>query len=366
MIEVRDANDSDKEIWNQIAAQSEDGWAFHLFEWKEVLPSFSLKPRYLLAEEEGEVVGILPFCEYNAVAGLRFFDSLGIGHAGVAVKPGADKQKIHSAFVDKIDKLAKKRAAAFAVLRCSPDAPLNITTQCKVRWLAAHGFEEKPHYTFLLDLEKTKDELWLGFDRSNRKQIKKAQKHDFKLKKVSLSQGMKDFYNLLDINYKSTGLVTPPYSLFDNLVKIFGSGDVLELHFVMKDKEPVAGLLSICYKNVVYTWFRGSNPKFNKEYPNHLMYWSMMQEYKERGIKWFDFVGVRPYQLDGSDTKNLGVYDFKRSWGGELIRESIGIKTYRPIVKSVFETGFTFFNAAVPTFIKKLLGRDRISLFGLL
>ena len=60
-VSVQDATDTDGAAWDRYLATRPDGSFYHLFGWRQVLRStLGLEPVYLLACENGQIVGVLP------------------------------------------------------------------------------------------------------------------------------------------------------------------------------------------------------------------------------------------------------------------------------------------------------------------
>src|SRR5215207_10328140 len=60
-ISVQDALDADAAAWDRYLESRPDGSFYHLFGWRRVLQSsLRLEPMYLLARDNGEIVGVLP------------------------------------------------------------------------------------------------------------------------------------------------------------------------------------------------------------------------------------------------------------------------------------------------------------------
>ena len=60
-LRVRGYVAADKERWNEFVRAHPEGTFFHLAEWQEVLrDAFGHRSRYLLAESDGRIRGVLP------------------------------------------------------------------------------------------------------------------------------------------------------------------------------------------------------------------------------------------------------------------------------------------------------------------
>ena len=61
MIRLRLANEEDRDFWNNIVEQSDNGTIYHTWEWKQVIEQgLGDKAYYIIAEENNDLVGIFP------------------------------------------------------------------------------------------------------------------------------------------------------------------------------------------------------------------------------------------------------------------------------------------------------------------
>jgi FemAB-related protein (PEP-CTERM system-associated) len=114
-------------------------------------------------------------------------------------------------------------------------------------------------------------------------------------------------YNLYCITLRRLG--SPNYSrrLFHSLLKHYGDDCVC---LVVLDKgEPVAGVVSIVFRDEIVPCSSGSADVGMQRDANNVMYLRLMEYAVRRGLRWFDFNRTR--------RDNPGPYDFKRHHGFE-------------------------------------------------
>lgn len=67
-LQIRKMNHQDMSAWDNYVDNHQDGTFFHLTGWYHVIKSvFKHKPQYLLAEQDGQIVGVLPFSNRKAI-----------------------------------------------------------------------------------------------------------------------------------------------------------------------------------------------------------------------------------------------------------------------------------------------------------
>jgi FemAB-related protein (PEP-CTERM system-associated) len=154
--------------------------------------------------------------------------------------------------------------------------------------------------TMLLRLEAG---MWDRLDRKVRNQIRKAQKSNL-VAETGGRELVRDFYAVFARNMRDLG--TPVYTprLFENVIAAFP--DRAGMHVVRLDGRPIAAGLRFRYRKTVEVPWASSIRDFNNLCPNHLLYWSVLEEAVRDGCTTLDF---------GRSTPNEGTYKFKEQWG---------------------------------------------------
>ena len=87
----------------------------------------------------------------------------------------------------------------------------------------------------------------------------------------------------------------------------------------------VAGQVRLCYKNLVYAWFAGSDDTYFKMRPNDFLMWNVIVWAHRNGYKYFDFGG------GGEPGVPYGVRDYKMKYGCEIADYGRYIFKHRPL-----------------------------------
>ena len=67
-ITIRPMTPGDISSWNSYVLSAEMGTFFHLAEWREIFSqAFGFKPHFLLAEQDGHIVGVLPMVHQQSL-----------------------------------------------------------------------------------------------------------------------------------------------------------------------------------------------------------------------------------------------------------------------------------------------------------
>ncbi len=357
MIKVELMKETDSKEWNDFTDSNDYGWAMHRTEWEKLMPFFGLKPMYLTAKENEKIVGIIPLVHFKNRF-VNFLDSPGIGNAGLCVKQ-KNKEKIIKAILEKIDEIAKKTNAHFFVNRANINSPKLVGKKADY-WLEEHGFQKSPEHTFLLDLEKPLEKIQKEMNRKCRKSIKISEKNNLKFEKGT-EKDIETYYKLHEKMCKRTGLGVEDFDYQKQLFDL--SKKKLANFFIIKHQNKIiGGSIQIAYKKVIHYWNTVYDPDFLHLKTNDFLIWNLIKFGKENKFKWLDLGGVRIKPIGFTDKKSLGMFRFKKTFGGELYEIPREIKVYKPLRKAFAFWLIRLYN----DFPVKIAGKDKISLFGLL
>jgi len=101
------------------------------------------------------------------------------------------------------------------------------------------------------------------------------------------------------------GVPPQPKKWFQSLMDCFG--DALQIRIALKGTKPIAGMLTIRYKDTLVYKYGGSDVSYNRFGGMHLLYWNSIQDAKRWGLRFFD--------LGRTDMQQSGLVIFKKRWG---------------------------------------------------
>ncbi len=274
--------------WDAYVNQHPDATFFHLSTWKQVLEGSLGHPcHYLYAEQEGEIVGVLPLGHVQS----RLFSNALIStpfcvYGGALVNDRQAREALEQAAVD----LARKLEVDYLELRYldSPDVKR----------------EGKDLYvTFRKQLEQEPEANLKVVPRKQRAMIRKGIKAG--LTSV-IDQNVERFYDVYAESVRNLGTPVFPKKYFQALKETFGNA--CEVLMVEDQGHPVAGVMNFYFRDQVLPYYGGGTAAARRLKANDFMYWEVMRRAVEKGIKIFDF---------GRSKKETGSYRFKTHWGFE-------------------------------------------------
>lgn len=274
--------------WDAFVEQSNDATFFHRAGWKRVLEkAFGHKAYFLYVTEGFNIVGILPLCHVKSFLFGSSLVSLPFCAYGGIVAQG------------------EKVAALLREAACSLAKELSVDT-LEFRNLSPSG-EDWPtkslYATFRKEIEADHDKILKSIPNKQRAVVRKGIKNG-----LSGEEGWhaERIYKVYSESVRNLG--TPVFSAkyFRVLREVFGD-DCRSLMITHEGKD-VAGVLSFYFKDQVLPYYAGSTAAARDLYAHGYMYWELMKNACDQGIKVFDY---------GRSKVGTGPYSFKKNWGFE-------------------------------------------------
>ena len=286
---IRYARDDDAAAWDAFVFKSANGTFFHRFGWRAIFRDvFDLTPHYLVAENGGEIIGILPLVHQKSI----FFGNSLIAApfcvegGSVAINPETrvrlDEEAISLVYKLKAGSLEYRSRVAN-----------------RTGWAVRKGL----YATFERELSSDDEENLQAIPRKQRAVVRKTLKS-------SLTSHVDGDANALFRVYSESvrNLGTPvfPKTYFEALLKIFGSD--CDVVVVREGSEPVSAVMNFYFRETVMPYYGGGRPAARRNGANDFMYWEVMRRAVARGYRRFDF---------GRSKAETGAFSFKKNWGFE-------------------------------------------------
>jgi len=116
-------------------------------------------------------------------------------------------------------------------------------------------------------------------------------------------QDFEDFWNIYKRTMERAGI---PARKKEHLLKVFSNHDLSKLFIVDVKKKPVGAYLTIFSKEVARFYYGGFLYESRRFHPNELGHWTIIQHFKNEGLKVYDMGGAGKTPKSG---------DFKFGWG---------------------------------------------------
>jgi CelD/BcsL family acetyltransferase involved in cellulose biosynthesis len=281
--------------WSEFLQRHPRASVFHTVAWLESLWwTYGYKPiAFTISPPGRKLENALVFCDIKSwLTGRRLVSLPFSDHCEPLVDDQADQHHLFGA----LEQLFHQKSWRYIEIR--PLRNLDRT---------ADFFHESEKYCFhQLDLSVDLDTLFRRFHKdSTQRKIRRAEREGLSIEEGRSETLVDTFYRLQLLTRRRHQLPPQPRSWFRNLADRFG--ETLKIRVASKDRQPVAAILTLRFKDVLVYKYGCSDSLFNNLGGMQLLFWSSIREAKESRLRLFD--------LGRSDCDNDGLITFKDRWG---------------------------------------------------
>ena len=290
--------------------------------WEGFIKTFTLAPFLQswyngeLNESLGEKSYRLGIYEGEELKGLAYFTLIKAKRGTFLFCPYGPLLKNWEHFkvlVEYLKKFGEENKVDF--IRISPFIEDNQKNQ---EFLKKNGFKKAPIHMlgetlWLLDLEKSEDELLMGMRKTHRNLIRRAIKENVEITKSDSEELVEEFMKLHGETVKRHHFVPYPDALFRNQVKFFRECQAA-LVFLGKHQNQTLASAIVMYYGGQGAYHHGASHT-TKIPVSYLMQWEAIKEAKKRGYKLYNFWGIAPPDAP-KDHPFKGITLFKTGFGG--------------------------------------------------
>ncbi len=193
----------------------------------------------------------------------------------------------------------------------------------------------QPRAEWVLDISLPEEELWMGFHKHARYNVRLAERAEAVVTVYKPSEApLETFYSLMQTtgNRDSFGIFDKSY--YASYLKTLSDNEGFMVIATIGGKPAAAGLF-VYYDKQAHYVFAGSSDDFRKIAPPYIVIWTAMEEAKKRGCTLFNFGGVTD-EVKGQDLG--GVTSFKKRFGGYRVEHENPIDfVYKPLKYALFK-----------------------------
>jgi lipid II:glycine glycyltransferase (peptidoglycan interpeptide bridge formation enzyme) len=165
-----------------------------------------------------------------------------------------------------------------------------------------------PAATYLLhklDLRSDLNAVFRSLDKDSvQRRIQRAQRAGLVEKCGRSDELLEEFYALFIITRGRHRVPPTPYAWFRNLIHYLDKA--LEIRLAYKDKTPIAAILTLQFRDVVYFKYGCSDARFNKFGATPWLLWRAIVAGKSKGVNEFD--------MGRTQEDHAGLLAFKNHW----------------------------------------------------
>lgn len=196
------------------------------------------------------------------------------------------------------------------------------------------GYTYVEHLNYLINLNRSIEDIWRDIHKSRRKGIKRAEKNGIFIKKIESELELDDCYHLIKETCKEVKIPFPDISLFKNAYRILSPNNMVDFYIALQNDTPVGTRVTLNYNGTIRDWYAGS--KKHIPYVNEALVWHILkQNAGKQNI--FDFGGA------GHPEKPYGVREFKKRFGGKEVNYGRYEKIHSIKKKMILDTAFRLY-----------------------
>ncbi|PTN11414.1 FemAB-related protein, PEP-CTERM system-associated [Nitrosomonas aestuarii] len=287
-VSIHEMQAKDKVRWDRFVEICPEATFFHRAGWKNVIEqAFNHQTRFLYAESNGEIQGVLPLAEINSflfghsLSSLPFCVYGGIAANSDIVRKELEWAAKELALQKKVDYLEYRN-----IRPVHPDWP-----------------RKDLHVTFRKAIDPDVEKNLLAIPRKQRAMVRKGLKYELG---AVVDEDVERFFYAYSRSVHRLGTPVFAKKYFQLLKEIFAED--CELLTITKDGKTISSVMSFYFRDEVLPYYGGGTDDARKLAANDFMYWELMRRSCERGYKTFDF---------GRSKRDSGSYSFKKNWGFE-------------------------------------------------
>jgi lipid II:glycine glycyltransferase (peptidoglycan interpeptide bridge formation enzyme) len=185
------------------------------------------------------------------------------------------------------------------------------------------GFGDvQPRFVFAIDVEdKSDDELLASFSQEWRRNIKKAEKSEVKVRQASFSD-LETFHTLYIETAKRDKFTPRPLNYFKQMWKSLNenSNNLAEMRLYIAEQENICHAACLWVRVGKHVWYTyGASSTSGRELrPSNAIQWQMMRDARDAGASIYDMRGIAATLNEKSPL--FGLLRFKIGTGGKVIQ----------------------------------------------
>jgi hypothetical protein len=322
-INIKIANEEDKEIWNNIVLNSPHGTIFHTWEWLRITEKHSGYTLYPLMGLDGDKkMAIFPvFYKKNLFIKSVFspppktaIPYLGPVFAEYNELKQNKREGLYFEFQKEVEEFIKtKLRPHYSFISISPGL-------LETRPFGWSGYQVEPKYNYSINLLLGEERILAGFTKNLRQTLKVSEKAGVTVESGG-EEELRRIYDMLAENYRKQKRKLP--ITLEYVLDIYRAfyPEHMNIFVAKHNHKTVGGMIDVHYKSKVYGWI-GNTKNSNTEYDiNELIQWKAIHLGCKDGLTEYEIIGANTPRLSQFKTKfnpELSIYfnatKYSSSW----------------------------------------------------
>ncbi|HKY49733.1 MAG TPA: GNAT family N-acetyltransferase [Candidatus Limnocylindria bacterium] len=168
------------------------------------------------------------------------------------------------------------------------------------------GFErDEDNWLYTIDLARDHEAIFAAIKKNNRYDIRRAERSGLRPIVGRDRTFVRAYFRLHAMTRSTQGVPPQPYTWFENLADCLG--DMIEIHLLLDGDTPIAGLVTIRFRDQLMLKYSASDPLRDRLGMGKSLVWRSICDAKERGATTLDWGRCEP--------DNAGLAQFKERFG---------------------------------------------------
>jgi len=328
---VRIVQQLDEHLWREFVDNHPQGNVFHTPEMFEVFDKAEgHRPMMWAAVDgDGRPLALLPAVQITLMGGLLHrLTTRAVAYGGILCAPGPEGTDALSALLE-VYRREGTDGALFTELR-------NLSDVSGLQpALKESNFVYEDHLDYLIDLDRSPDDLLSSIGRRTRKNIRRGlRRGDVIMEEVKGQEGVDTCYDMLRRTYSSADVPLADKSLFEATFDVLYPKNMVRFTVARVDQAIVAISVELLYRDVVYGWYGGLDREYGAYVPNELLMWHILEWSIENDYKVYDFGGA------GKPDEEYGPRKFKAKFRGDLVCYGRNTCIHAPALLQLSQWGY--------------------------
>jgi GNAT acetyltransferase-like protein len=288
---------TDDPRWQQFVLRHPRSSVFHTPQWLDALRrTYGFTPVvYTTSRPNAELSDGIAFCRVNSwLTGTRLVSLPFSDHCQPLVDSPAQLDAILQALP------GESRGKGWRYMQIQPLVPDSVEA------LERHGFRRQDaQYHYGLEISRDTASLFHGIKQGVREGIRRAERSAVRFTVGRDQAAITTYFRLHLMTRSKQGVPPQPFAWFRHLAACLG--DMLEVHLMFQDATPIAGLVTILYRDQLMWKYIASDPVKDRAGMAKCLMW--------RSICWAKDRGATSLDMGRCDPANVGLAQFKERWG---------------------------------------------------
>ena len=322
-----------EDSWRAFVAEHPQGNIFHTPEMFQVFSRTRGYAPAVWAVTQGEqILSFMLPVRISLMGGpLRYLTTRTVVHGGVLCATGP-KGRAALSLMLKAYTQAEGNSTLFTTIYETANLPASQPP------LYQYGFVYAPSLNYLVDLNRSPEDILQGMQRRTRQKIRRGLKLDeVSIEEVTDRHNLSAIYELvrLSCDYGKHSLADS--SLLEATFDILRPKGLAVLTVARVGERLIAASVDLPYKGTIFGWYGGMDRRHAPCAANELLLWNIFEWGAQSGYQIYNFGGA------GLPNEQSNIGDFKAKFGAELVYLGHNTCVHAPVLMQLSKIGYSIY-----------------------